>query len=87
MARNHRAECRCKNGLVGDPMINCAQRDVSPKPECTSNSDCPLDKACITGKCQDACLGTCGIGAECHTNYHRASKYLVEKYSAYLTHK
>ena len=75
LARNHHAECRCKPGLIGDPFVRCVQQEPhQPKPECQTNSDCPSDKACISERCQDACLGVCGINAECHTSYHRASK-------------
>ena len=41
--------------------------------ECTSNNDCPLDKACISKKCVDPCQRTsCGDKAVCEVDFHQA---------------
>lgn len=42
--------------------------------ECKDDNDCPFDKACINGKCQDPCLSTvtCGRNAQCKVQLHRA---------------
>lgn len=39
---------------MGNPYVECAARDV-PKPECTTDSECPARFACINEKCQDPC--------------------------------
>lgn len=43
--------------------------------ECTSDEDCPFDKACINGYCQDPCnLGSpCGRDATCEAIAHVAA--------------
>lgn len=46
---------------------------TAPKPECTSDPECPSHLACIQEKCQDPCFSTiCGVNAECRANNHRA---------------
>ena len=45
----------------------------APKPECTSDPECPFHLACIQEKCQDPCYtSTCGVNAECKAKNHRA---------------
>jgi hypothetical protein len=45
----------------------------APKPECTTDPECPLNLACIQERCQDPCFTTvCGTNAECRVNNHRA---------------
>ena len=45
----------------------------APKPECTSDPECPYHLACIQEKCQDPCYtSTCGVNAECKAKNHRA---------------
>ena len=45
----------------------------APRPECTSDPECPTHLACIQEKCQDPCFSTvCGQNAECRANNHRA---------------
>lgn len=46
------------------------QDSVLCRPECVSNSDCTLDRACIGSKCLDPCLGACGINANCDVRWH-----------------
>jgi hypothetical protein len=48
--------------MVGAPP-NC-------RPECTINSDCPSDKACVNTRCIDPCPGVCGSNAECYVYNH-----------------
>ena len=55
--------CSCLPEYFGDPYFAC-------KPECVLNSDCPRDKACIRNKCNDPCIGTCGVGAISETINH-----------------
>lgn len=54
--------CSCQPGYVGSPP-NC-------RPECTINSECSTNRACITEKCRDPCPGSCGSGARCHVLNH-----------------
>lgn len=62
---NSRAVCSCLPDFLGDPQTGC-------QPECTINSDCSNDMACINMKCVNPCtLGTlCGANAECICSYH-----------------
>ena len=57
------ASCRCILDYVGNPYVEC-------KPECTVNSECPRDKACINNKCGDPCPGVCGAHATCSVTNH-----------------
>ena len=46
---------------------------TAPRPECTSDPECPSHLACIQEKCQDPCFSTvCGLNAECRASNHRA---------------
>lgn len=43
--------------------------------ECSSDSDCLHDKACVNGNCLNPCLHSsvlCGRGAECRVQLHQA---------------
>ena len=48
--------------------------DISaPRPECTTDPECPDHLACIREKCQNPCFtSTCGVNAECQVTRHRA---------------
>lgn len=52
-----------------------AIRIISFAAECTSDENCPFDKACRNGYCRDACSynGPCGRGAICEVVAHVAS--------------
>ena len=63
--RGQAASCRCILDYIGNPYVEC-------KPECTVNSECPRDKACINNKCGDPCPGVCGAHATCSVNNHNA---------------
>lgn len=56
------AICTCLSSYIGSPP-NC-------RPECVSNSDCPLHLACSQEKCRDPCPGSCGQGALCRVVNH-----------------
>lgn len=56
------ASCRCIDNYIGAPP-NC-------RPECSVNTDCSPTLACISDKCRDPCIGSCGINAECHVQNH-----------------
>lgn len=49
--------CSCLQEFIGIPPF-C-------KPECVSNSECPVTLACINQKCKNPCIGICGGNAEC----------------------
>lgn len=59
---NQQAVCSCIEGFMGSPPF-C-------RPECTSNSECSLNLACLNQKCSDPCPGVCGRNALCHVNNH-----------------
>jgi hypothetical protein len=45
----------------------------APRPECTSDPECPDHLACIREKCQNPCsTTTCGVNAQCIVKRHRA---------------
>jgi hypothetical protein len=60
---NGQAICACLNDMIGKPP-NC-------HPECTDNSMCRSDQACINQKCKDPCLNSiCAPTAQCRVNNH-----------------
>ena len=61
--QNNVGSCTCLQNYVGNPYEGC-------RPECVINSDCEANKACIQLKCQDPCLGACGINALCQVINH-----------------
>jgi hypothetical protein len=63
---NHRAVCTCPPGLTGDPYVTCSAT------ECTDNSECPPDRACVNKKCQDVCAieSPCEKESECKVRNH-----------------
>lgn len=54
--------CSCLPGYIGSAP-NC-------RPECTINSDCSSDLACIRERCVNPCPGSCGVGAKCDVVNH-----------------
>lgn len=59
-----RPVCSCVANYIGSPPY-C-------RPECTLNSECPSDKACIQEKCENPCANTCGHNAKCNVIAHSA---------------
>ena len=57
-----RCVCSCSPGYYGAPP-HC-------RPECVLSSDCPPHLACVVNKCQDPCVGRCGVGALCQVIRH-----------------
>ncbi|XP_037295454.1 uncharacterized protein LOC119189544 isoform X2 [Manduca sexta] len=57
-----RAACSCRPGFHGAP--------PACRPECSVNSDCPGNRACINLKCKDPCVNSCGLDARCHVVGH-----------------
>lgn len=62
-ARCNNEICTCLPEYQGDPYVGC-------RPECVTNTDCALDRACIRNKCMDPCPGTCGQNALCSVYNH-----------------
>lgn len=61
--QNKAGACVCLSDYIGNPYEGC-------RPECTLNTDCPSNKACINNKCKDPCPGTCGPNANCQVVNH-----------------
>lgn len=61
--KNGVGSCVCLSSYIGNPYEGC-------RPECSINSDCPPNKACMQNKCQDPCPGTCGQNAYCQVISH-----------------
>lgn len=55
--------CSCIPEYFGDPYVGC-------RPECTMNTDCSPNKACINQHCVDPCPGVCGQDARCDVINH-----------------
>lgn len=60
---NDQAVCSCLPNYIG--------RAPNCRPECTSNSECRGNMACINQRCQDPCQGSCGSYTTCIVNNHR----------------
>lgn len=60
---NGAGSCTCLADYIGNPYEGC-------RPECTMNSDCTADRACIGSKCQNPCPGFCGYNAICQVVNH-----------------
>lgn len=60
--RGESPSCTCLPNYIGSPP-NC-------RPECTTNSECPTNRACINEKCRDPCPGSCGILTQCSVLNH-----------------
>lgn len=61
--QNNIGSCQCLPDYYGNPYEGC-------RPECTLNSDCPSNRACIRNKCIDPCPGTCALNANCNVVNH-----------------
>lgn len=59
---NSSPSCSCLTNYIGTPP-NC-------RPECSVNSDCSSNLACIREKCKDPCIGSCGTYATCSVVIH-----------------
>lgn len=65
------SQCRA----VGDiPACSCLPnyvgRTPNCRPECTINSECAPNLACINERCRDPCPGSCGFSAICNVVNH-----------------
>lgn len=59
---NDHAVCSCQSNYIGTP--------PSCRPECIVSTDCDQNRACISQRCSDPCVGTCGPGSECQVINH-----------------
>lgn len=66
ITKDFTASCECLPGTAGDP----ASTSGCDRPECISDDECSTKDACIAHKCQDPCLGACGINADCLVEQH-----------------
>lgn len=68
---NHRSQCRCPVGTIGNPYNKCQA------PDCEFNSDCNDDSVCLKGICQHACSADghnpCANNANCFARNHVAA--------------
>lgn len=67
------AKCSCLPNFIGSPP-QC-------RPECTVNSECNANMACINQKCVDPCPGACGNDAVCTVNNHLPSCSCLQGYT------
>lgn len=67
LAIEHRAVCECIPGHGGNARIACTPLG------CRSDDECPTDKACVNGKCNDPCTTTalCAQDELCKVYHHR----------------
>lgn len=72
--QNGAGACLCIQDYIGNPYEGC-------RPECTLNSDCPSNRACINNKCKDPCPGACGANAQCQVINHLPSCTCINGYT------
>lgn len=58
------ARCNCIPPYIGNPYAGGC------RPECTIDSDCSSNLACLAQHCRDPCQGRCGTNAECYVVNH-----------------
>lgn len=56
------AACSCLPNYIG--------RSPNCRPECTINSECSSNLACINERCSDPCIGSCGLNSICTVVKH-----------------
>lgn len=64
--------CSCLPSYFGTPP-NC-------RPECSINSDCVSNRACLNERCRDPCPGSCGLYTRCNVNNHTPICTCIEGY-------
>lgn len=65
------SQCRFQNGLaICSCLPSYIGRSPNCRPECTVNSDCPSNLACMNQKCLNPCIGSCGSNTECVVASH-----------------
>ena len=65
------SQCSIHNSL---PVCSCRPyyigRAPNCRPECSVNTDCSSNLACLQLKCTNPCVGSCGLNAECSVVNH-----------------
>lgn len=51
--RHHQPVCNCQPGTTGNPYVECS--GYREQPQCTVDSDCPSQLACINVHCENPC--------------------------------
>ena len=64
--RNGAGACTCLPEYFGNPYTGCY-------PECVTDNDCSLEKACTQSKCRDPCPGTNSTSTLQHDYLHSIS--------------
>lgn len=79
LSRDHYSQCSCPKGFEGNPRVECLFKRIQdtttlkPSVECSIDDDCRNDRTCQQQRCVNPCqMESCGIGAYCHTQLHRA---------------
>lgn len=62
--------CECPELMVPDLQGECRRIVFDTPPQCTSDSECPSNEACINRLCRNPC--NCGSHATCNVENHRA---------------
>jgi hypothetical protein len=52
----HQPSCFCRDGTAGNPYVSCSVEKSPPRPECTIDSECPSQLACINQHCENPCI-------------------------------
>lgn len=67
LVRNHMGVCKCKQGYIGSPYVECRIQKVV---ECYVDADCPSKLACLSSKCVNPCitLQPCSTPARCEVS-------------------
>lgn len=65
--------CSCLPNYIG--------RSPNCRPECSINSECSSNLACINEKCSDPCIGSCGMNSICTVVKHNPVCQCLSGYS------
>lgn len=60
---NGAGSCVCASEYIGNPYEGC-------RPECTVNSDCSSNLACVKNRCRNPCKNLCGTNSFCNVIFH-----------------
>lgn len=72
--------CRMSRGISGQVALTIIYVNVAPfEVGCTSNDQCPIDRACVNKQCINPCQ--CGPNAKCRVENHYAVCSCPEGYS------
>lgn len=72
VAKNHNAECQCKQDYFFDG-------NYCKKIECNEDTECSLEKKCENYTCKNVCFNSsqCGINSHCIADNHKACEYFI----------